>query len=384
MATRKTKADTAKEEYEATQAAIARQKQELEKGKAQLEAMKNSIKKAKKVSRVLVQRNDAVVKAITDIAKTDLWIEDVKFINNDLILRATTEKAIRKLPGGSGFSDGEMEGYVDTYAKDVKKAIADKRNYCQSELKKVAVAFALKRDYLPTEEQMKSIVERKFDKNDEQMWELFGWYWTVALSKVVGKFDGWNDDRMYYNTISQCKVDRDGTAVRLISASTEAFFLTLWKNCEKKWRYIFNHEKTENAKGKSAEKDPLPTRKKNMKKQLEDDPTLEDLFVCPFTSQDNGQTKFDAWNSDGLTYFKNTKKHLKKNRKQRWKDIVQLEKEMLEQLRESAGKTAGSAEEERARKRRKTTTITDNVEAIDLESDEEEDYDALESNDEHE
>ena len=173
-------------------------------------------------------------------------------------------------------------------------------------------------DY-PTVKEMEHLVLREMmdDKTEDaivQHYESrFEKYWNL-LAKVANH-SSWNPFKRYFFLISfDGWIDEPGPNDTYVTASDEAFLLTIWKNCYEKWKY----------KG---------TQMANNEEVDEDHPAM----VTPFTDAKSGQKKFGGWKQAGINYYDKWHKAIMANRKKHKDYIKEVEQDALERIRVQNG-----------------------------------------------
>ncbi len=217
-----------------------------------------------------------------------------------------------------------QEVWIGKYKNDVRLAINKQRNYVQQELRDYMMnEFAEGNDlYFPNVEQMEALVLRdnlddKTDKVTLALFEaLFDAYWHL-LAKVAGNSYWNNHKRLHFLISSDGFGDGElGPNDTYVTASDEAFLLTIWKNCYDKWY----------AKA-MVEREGL---------ELEDnDPALQKALETPFTDSKAGQKRFGGWNEAGIKYYNDWHDNIKTNREQNKEYLKAVEKLALARIRKA-------------------------------------------------
>ena len=271
----------------------------------------------------------AMGREVTKTAKKLLW-KRCKFIIGEKTLRKGCKYVISQLDLAEfqGLDEEaykvEEERFIAEHKNSVRLAINKQRNYVQQELRDFMMnEFKEGRgDEYPTVEEMEQLVLRNMldDKTEEavlQHYEAkFDKYWFL-LAKVANH-SSWNPFKRHFFLISSDGwIDEPGPNDTYVTASDEAFLLTIWKNCYEKWKY----------KG---------TQMANNEEVDEDHPAM----VTPFTDAKSGQKKFGGWKQAGINYYDKWHKAIITNR-EKFKDYVKdVEKEALKRIRVKNGMEA--------------------------------------------
>ena len=304
-----------------------------------------------------------VLKLIDKTVKYKLF-KDVKFVVNEKALEKVSAY-MHKLMYENSQNKPNRENWVYTYSNSISKSINDKRNYAQSQLKAACIKYANENGtgLVPTYKAILKIALRDVDtENDDEM-ELFKWYWDVALGKVAGVQHVWTDSIKYYSTISAAK--------DVISHGTEAFICLLFDNCEEKWnqtiKYLANHPELQ---GKIPEKKAIKAMPETTQVEREAKRELWDLCQGKYTKQDGGQQVFGGWDKAGLLKFKDLQQQIKASRVNNNMKVNDIEKAVLQNLRDTKGISSADAQAEKKKKRKRRVAQEEKVD-----SDVEMDYD---------
>ena len=231
----------------------------------------------------------AMSREVAKTAKKKLW-KRCKFIIGEKTLRKGCKYVISQLDLAEfqGLDEEaykvEEERFIAEHKNSVRLAINKQRNYVQQELRDFMMN-ELKEgrgDDYPTVEEMEQLVLRNMldDKTEEEVLQQyeakFEKYWNL-LAKVANH-SSWNPFKRHFFLISSDGwIDEPGPNDTYVTASDEAFLLTIWKNCFNKWKY-------------------KSTQKANNLEVDEDDPAM----VTPFTNAKSGQKKFGGWKEAGI------------------------------------------------------------------------------------
>ena len=135
------------------------------------------------------------------------------------------------------------ERFIAAQKNNIRLGINKQRNYVQQELHDFMMAeFKEGRaDQYPNVEEMEQLVLRNNldDKTDDAVLErfesLFDRYWFL-LAKVANH-SCWIPYKRHFFISSDSWIDEPGPNDTYVTASDEAFLLTIWKNCYVKWLY---------------------------------------------------------------------------------------------------------------------------------------------------
>ena len=282
---------------------------------AELEESANT-KLSRSQAKLMRVSEDMLVK-INEVVKDKLW-RICKFVS----CPAEEEKAAQmvldwlKVPETEG-TQAEIDSWIETYKKPVKKALYACRNYLVSEMKKSAFKVLKEGNKLPTSEEIRRCATRNIpvlptdgsDPDEETLYlrKLFKWYWEELLPRVVGATE-WGKSVKYYTTIQKAKRVSDKRA--LIPVSHEAMLVLVWENNYEKWPVLYEH---------------------TMKKKDQKQPVINGKY----TVTDGGQNEWGGWLPSGLTAYNKYKKEVKAARKN--PKSLALEKQFLKLLREEQG-----------------------------------------------
>ena len=312
-------------------------------------------------SKVRNTTQKAMVNVVDKCTKQKLW-KVCKFFKNDskLVKGARfvmSELDLAELEGleGADLIDAQ-ETWMATYKDDVRIALNRQRNYVQQELRDIMIkAFKEnKENEFPNVEQMRLLVVRDKlctetpDEERKKFEALFDNYWTVLIPKVAGHH-AWGPNKRHY-----CLMSYGGEEVvdpsdfrPYVTASDEAFLLTLWENCYPKWWY---KECCRRQKKAINEADPL--------------------MKTPFTNPKGGQKQFGGWLPAGLAHYNNLLKEIKTNRTDQKPYVQAVEQAALERIQ--AANLIG--EEDNSKKKAKGKRKAEEVEEDDEETEDENDF----------
>ena len=268
----------------------------------------------------------AMGREVTKTAKKKLW-KRCKFIYGDKTLRKGCKFVISQLElaefqGLEGPKLKEaQERFIAEHKNSVRLAINKQRNYVQQELRDFMMnEFKEGRagEY-PNVEEMEQLVLRNMldDETEEAVLRryeaLFDKYWNL-LAKVANH-SSWNPFKRHFFLISSDGwEDEPGPNDTYVTASDEAFLLTIWKNCYNKWLY----KATQIRENKDID---------------ENDPAME----TPFTDAKSGQKKYGGWKDEGIKYYEKWHKAIRKNREDFKEYLLAVEKEALGRIRKENG-----------------------------------------------
>lgn len=139
---------------------------------------------------------------------------------------------------------------------------------------------------------------------------------------------------------------KDEYNTALVPPSTEAFLCVLLENCHPKWVWMCEEIKKDSK---------VDFTTKDMK---EHEMMKSTLYTC----SDSGQQRFGGWSDEGLKRFSTLTKAIKEARST--PKSLEIEKKILDTIREKAGIKSGSAAEEHKKKRRKKGEKKEEVEIV--------------------
>ncbi|MCA1800815.1 MAG: hypothetical protein LC650_05945 [Actinobacteria bacterium] len=164
---------------------------------------------------------------------------------------------------------------------------------------------------LPTPNLMLSFALRRVP---EQNYELFKWYWTKALTKLVNS-KKWCQEVYFYTTILKAKfVPFDKNSKALFTVSHEAMVCLVWENNYEKWQ--------EQKKWRDVPE--------NKKKKMP-------IIPGKWSSSTEGQAEWGGWSEEGLRKYNELKKAIRNNRKKEGEKLHAFEEKFLRKLRVDAG-----------------------------------------------
>ena len=272
---------------------------------------------------------------VTSVTKHVLFRQGFMFFTEDKQLQEATGEALKLLPNYEKEFEGPLlENYILTYKAACNKGVNDKRNYAQSQMRNVALAYLDEFDRLPNTNMIMACALRKVKLDNEAHVQVFKWYWDKLLGCVVGvkrKENGWATNVKYYNTISgaKCATHPDSP---LINSYVEAFLVLLYESCREKWTNMHKW------------------RKENKGKTLAD---CDESFRGKYTRQDGGQQLFGGWTEEGLEQFITIRKKIRSQWKKNKPECLTLEHDFLTLLQKEKGIKCKSAEQEKRNKRNK-------------------------------
>ena len=256
--------------------------------------------------------DSAMSREVKRVSKQNLW-KRCKFLKNTRFL----DKAVRFVMGqldlkefdglkGADLSTA-MERFANKHKDDVRLALNRQRNYVQGELREVMMkVFKEKREAeFPNGEQMKWVVlrEKMDDKTPDAEREKYYVFlvnvWRFLMPKVA-THKNFGPNRRNYGLMStmgdnleDLNPGDDGweDTKCSVTASDEAFLLTVFTNCYHKWWY----EEVCRREGKKPEATDRSMR-------------------TPFTNPKAGQKKFGGWTNEGISFYGNWTTKIKKNR----------------------------------------------------------------------
>jgi hypothetical protein len=133
-------------------------------------------------------------------------------------------------------------------------------------------------------------------------------YLDFYVNKMVPAVAGcklWGPAVRHHEPMISSKIPNTEGELR-ITASTEAFVFTLYKNGWKKWQSTLKWEQT---RANKSQKMP----KYNPKK-----PEEHKEFSTPFTNGNCGQQKYGGWNTEGKAYYTKLQKIIAESRKENY------------------------------------------------------------------
>jgi hypothetical protein len=165
------------------------------------------------------------------------------------------------------------------------------------------IEFIATRDHTTLEPKPDDSVEEAHIKKVslQQAQEYLDFYVNKMVPAVAG-CKLWGPTVRHHEPMISSKIPNTEGELR-ITASTEAFVFTLYKNGWKKWQSTLNWEQTKGNKNKK-----MP--KYNPKK-----PHEHEEFSTPFTNGNCGQQKYGGWNSEGKAYYTKLHKEIGESRK---------------------------------------------------------------------
>ena len=197
----------------------------------------------------------------------------------------------------------------------VREGLNETRNYAQSQLRDLIVNRIVQGLQVPTPEQVEMCATRdpSLHTDPSNHW-IFMFYWDDLLFKVVGK-DYWNPHQRWHNIIQEAVLPKErglskGHQKPCISDGTEAFLVTLYKNCYEKWVWMGEEKKAGNDHNR---KDPKAK--------------------TPFISTKSGQARWGGWNEEGRDYFVKVRNEITEQQHKNKKQVVEMEKACLFRLR---------------------------------------------------
>lgn len=282
-------------------------------------------------------------------AITKYWLSRThKFIETDEIGMDVTEKVLAKIPRYHALDRPTQNAWVVTYKQSVYTALNAWRNYVQSQMKDVCDNWmnAIGKSELPGSDKILACALRNIDVEDDEQYALFKIYWEKFLPKTT-KAALWGSSERHYKIVSEAKLGLpEAPNVKMFPPSTEAFVVTVYENCFKKWMDIHQWKK-DNPGCK------LPKPSKENKEQTK-------WLKTKYTDQDSGQVPLGGWNVTGKRRFAHICKQVKAARtkddgQEEGEDnnYVKVERQFLAKLRNELGIDALDAEEERKRRRKR-------------------------------
>jgi hypothetical protein len=146
--------------------------------------------------------------------------------------------------------------------------------------------------------------EEEADKKAVQLEQSHAWidFYTDKMVPAVAGVKLWGPSIRHLQPMTESFLPKQPGKLR-ITASTEAFVLTLYKNGWMKWKAMMdwrNHKDTKK----------LPYPKYNPKK-----PNENKQFSTPFSSGNCGQQKFGGWNAEGKDFYTDLQRKILDSRK---------------------------------------------------------------------
>ena len=167
------------------------------------------------------------------------------------------------------------------------------------------------------------------------------WYWEEFLKVVLGSTEWGPNNVMYYKTIKKATTTTNFSSGKpLTTPMHEAKGITVWENNRDKWTQL--HQWTKDNQG---QKQPI--------------------YGGKWSPTDAGQQDNGAWTSEGIQYYKDTKKKVI----EAWEaddkgKIKALEKHTLRALRKKHGLICGSHTEEQKHKKNNKRRAKNNLEEL--------------------
>ncbi|KAL3939463.1 MAG: hypothetical protein SGARI_001365, partial [Bacillariaceae sp.] len=171
--------------------------------------------------------------------------------------------------------------WIETYKKQIKKSLFERRNYVTAELKKVAFDDFL--DHQKTPPSLAVIVKcatRNIDPDIEEEMQAFLWYWETIVPKMVG-VSNWGKEKCYYATLSKARTNAI-KPTKVVTYSSEAMICAIWDNNIEKWPRLHAWTKKKENEGK-----------------------LTPNWNGKYTTTDGGQSEWGGWSPEGLEAFNN-------------------------------------------------------------------------------
>jgi hypothetical protein len=358
--------------YEKLRAKLA--KVQAENG--ELKAFSSQVRGAKSAKALAkATMNTGVQTEILQQIRTVVW-RTTHFVAN-ANQENTVSGWIHDLIYGEGKNEGKKLQWIDTYAGFIMEQINKHRTYVLQRLSGPAVDWLATHEKLPTEQQMEMLLLRGFDPKDpknEDIMEIFMWYWDEFLPKVPGFGGIFKDSQRRYATISKCAPKNDPEAP-YITPQMEAFAVVAFLNCKEKW---IQYKK---IKAEHPNKTIVPCT--YVKGTKNEGPVGEYVVdgkhlrvygeAGEYTSATGGQKRYGGWSVKGLKKYKQLKKMAKQGRKS--KLCAAIEKQSLEELRESLGLVAATHAQEIKNRKPKKANGEDEEEEFDTWSTDAEDGD---------
>ena len=248
------------ERVKAMEAEIAELKKDKSKLQTQL-VLASTVEKFEKSGNIenWTDEQKAWYKQIQGAVKKYAW-NGVKFINSEQKLVYVTGKIFDKwnLKEYEGLVGKEREqarsAWIAQNSDLVRIAFNENRNYCQSQLRDFIVERSKTDQYVPTYEDVVACAKRDPTyMTDPKKQEIFDLYVDVLLFKALGK-ECWDTAVRHYNCPTDQIDPKDVTTGEYIRVSSEAMVVAIFKNCEKKWKYIVEcHQKNKKVDRSKAQ-----------------------------------------------------------------------------------------------------------------------------------
>ena len=131
-----------------------------------------------------------------------------------------------------------MQLWVDKYGGMVTSAINTRRSEVQQALRKVFKArYGGK--ILPSKPELESILKRDFAPDNQDMYDLFTWWWESVIPKVAGK--DWGTDKRHFGTMSGHHFAKKPGKL-FVPVATEALAVWIVENNRDCWPKIWEKQ----------------------------------------------------------------------------------------------------------------------------------------------
>ena len=244
-----------------------------------------------------------------------------KFIRDDKKLIHTTARVfdLWNFKEFEGLSDQAYERAQQTWVENNKEGVREAclhlHNCIQGQVRDLVVSMVVDGQKVPTPKQILMCATRDVTLRDHANHWIFMLHWDDFLPRVVGT-EAWGKKHRHNCAISKATVDFTKDGQKCISESTEACFVALYESCYEKWLHMGN-QKAANKKEKV-----VVDRKAN---------EMESKFI----KANRGQSTWGGWTNEGVDYFTEVRKKVKKSRD---KDHVEgMESDFLDRIRMANG-----------------------------------------------
>ncbi len=290
--------------------------------------------------------NDGMVASIKDVVQNKLW-RACKFVCGAVNRNKVSGKVFELLQLQGTY---EPTNWVETYGKEVNKAVNDVRGYAVGEIKKKLHDYWQEHGKkVPTIQEFANCLYRTIDPENAEQLDIFKFWWDQILDGAcANKFD-WCPDHRHFLTISAAGPNpgqgRTNSLLDMyMNPSTEAFALLVLENYRELWVKQFEW------KDKNPRKKLPPLKKKE--NRLAGDPEFP---ATKWTDPHGGQQVYCGWSPAGLKQYDDYKKANKVSRITTGSQT--LEAACLAALREDWG-TTGTAPQKK-KKARKSDEIAE-------------------------
>ena len=281
---------------------------------------------------------------IATVIRERVW-KNVKFLPENekeqgMVFYLITRYLGEKYPhiGKKQQKPGHRRNFIRQHKETMAIEINNARNYVVNNCRRVCADWAKAHNgTLPTVDIIEKCATRTIDLQNDVELEVYAWYWTTLIPLACANTNDWHKDVHFFKTIAQEKVPKSRGGDLAVTASNEAFLLTVMESYRDCWSNQFElkakhptHSLTHGKKGKPGDENVLKEEPRKMVKMF--DPK----YFAKFTNNTSGANKFGGWLDSGKIYYVQKKEAIIEARANTT-DVLAYEKAFLDKLREKNG-----------------------------------------------